>query len=1380
LLVPANAPEAFFLTTKDFIMRHSTLFLLAIFLFTFPSFSAVCESTGDMVLNENLITIESNSISLPLNLTYRSGIRVNQHASWVGLGFDLSLPYIERIPVGSVDEKADTFTCNNNPGFYSDRYYRKLLSNTTNGYSPYPDTGWFTDQQDIYILNADFASGRILFAQPSGAEPMQAYLQNWRPFVVQYYIDATDNINKWMIVTETGTKYIFGQPVKAGITASDDSTGQTWFGTDSTWDSIQVVVTGTGYVKKQVISKDHCVNESYNRRWYLTEIRSTNYDTLTGKGDRITFSYTAPNNAYHVPIWDLNRHAAQNDKAATSIYQYVQGSHKYANFTFSFDNYNLYPIYPYEIVTPTKKIRFVMSDSPTYDKLTQGDKRIDRLEVYMRNDTSYTLASQFRFDYDPIGLAPLHPYSSGGKGLLRLNSIKCVSADTNVTAPVIFFGYGANPTFNPSACYYNHDFFGFYRGTALQRTGGAYTYPIGQSDTGTTTVPGAEAWSVSRVVYGTGRALDYKYEPNIVTKTSTNETCASPTAPLRFGIRVKQETVSGGLSGTNVLTNTYQYGTGYTSHDFALRYGLDSMYALLNRGNYRGLRNLMILNSANAGYEYCIKSTTGTGSVKTYFTNPSSALPVYLSNPVTNLSLTDVYLTDSMSVNSLAQYRGSPWKTELFKQGTSTNPTQSSVTKYAIQYNQQSYITPKVISLPLITCGVGGGSGETAAPQLADNQNQTEFIGFVRQTSTIDRKYGVPIVNEIIAYNETNGLPSKTRATNSDGKRKLTRLTYAIDETVSDTGGGGSSIAYAFPGMKAANILTPISETVEYGKDSGSTNTDVVPTEVFSAQAVTWSAHNGVWLSDSMFAWKATLNSAGFPITPFSPFPVGDPTTHDPSWVFTGGVTAYDTNSRPREAATPYGSYGARVYASTIYGHNGLLPVASVSNANYKEAGAFTCDYDDNVVLLADSANFLDFANGWGKGYAQLTNIQRHYGQKCMFIKDTTGIPKYGIMRSNRISADRDYIFSAWVKLDSGTTLTLAADYYHLKLGLPETWPMLSRDLENTNYINVGDHKTVLAANTSGWTFVTMPVNVRSKVRLAPGRTTYIRSFFYVQNGTAYIDDVRFYPQKSQVNTTYYDTLWQQPIVSVDGSNAPSLRVTYDSFGRQIRSQRYKPTDHNTLIETQRKTYGFMSGLIYPQKGERVQTLSPYLVYWNFSGTRPDTVSLSFAPNGVTFSPIIGAANIPNTNYYNWSVPASTNLNNCKLKVTGSNGAAITSAAFSTFYINTRPEKPSINDSLMSDDSCGNVYKFIVSNPPDPDGDTLNFVVYKSLGAETVEFFTGVLTPGSNYETGMFIYCNSSQCRYNIWVVTNDGQSFSKPSSVNGCALNIMCFLCFS
>jgi len=76
----------------------------------------VTSFTGDFNYNLPLATISGpNGESFPLDLGYSGGIRVNQSASWVGLGWNLNIGEITRQTRGLPDDFNDVNTCSSIP-----------------------------------------------------------------------------------------------------------------------------------------------------------------------------------------------------------------------------------------------------------------------------------------------------------------------------------------------------------------------------------------------------------------------------------------------------------------------------------------------------------------------------------------------------------------------------------------------------------------------------------------------------------------------------------------------------------------------------------------------------------------------------------------------------------------------------------------------------------------------------------------------------------------------------------------------------------------------------------------------------------------------------------------------------------------------------------------------------------------------------------------------------------------------------------------------------------------------------------------------------------------------------------------------------------------
>ncbi|NUM78231.1 hypothetical protein HUU40_28035 [candidate division KSB1 bacterium] len=71
--------------------------------------------TGDLTLEFDLLTIGGrNGFDFPINLSYSAGIRLEQEASWVGLGFNILPPTIVRGVNSKPDDGAEGWLNNSN------------------------------------------------------------------------------------------------------------------------------------------------------------------------------------------------------------------------------------------------------------------------------------------------------------------------------------------------------------------------------------------------------------------------------------------------------------------------------------------------------------------------------------------------------------------------------------------------------------------------------------------------------------------------------------------------------------------------------------------------------------------------------------------------------------------------------------------------------------------------------------------------------------------------------------------------------------------------------------------------------------------------------------------------------------------------------------------------------------------------------------------------------------------------------------------------------------------------------------------------------------------------------------------------------------------
>ena len=1080
----------------------------------------VNESSGNMYLSKRLFTVAGNNVELPINLNYSAGIGVDQRASWVGLGFDISLPYIERIPQGCADEKDGIFECNGSPGygeywFYSQKTYDKLITETTNGYMESPPKGNFTNQQDYYYLSAHFANGRILFGQPAtNSEPLVAYLQNWRPLKIKYKINDDDDIYKWEVIDENGVKYTFGGTqgvlkVRADITKSSDNTSISMSTVDATWE--KTVITKTGCIgpdcspEVKVISADHYVNATFNRRWYLTKIESIT-------GEVINLTYTLPGSP--VKLADFFYNAPASDKAATSLFDFFANGHEFTTFGFGFDNYYIFPVYPVDIISQKGKAHFTFGNTNTPDILTQGNKRIDFVEVYNKHQGSFNLSYKLKMTYDPQGLSPGHPFSSGGKGRLQLIGVERLSSDGSKSLPVISFEYTSNPQVN----FYRHDFFGYYRNQELRRVTNGLQYPVGQSTVGTPAIPGSEAWSVNKVTYGTGAIEEYEYEENVATLSSTNITFVSNRYPkLNPGFRVKTKRVYDGITSVPIITE-YNYGEGYIGHRSSIAGDLSLLYSTLNAGENIEIANIMVLSGTGVQYSYC-KSTTENGSVVSYFLMPGDVLEKYEVTPVENLLLRDVEVPASKGLNNLAHCRGAEYKTEYYRAGTNTNPVTVSKNDYWVKYDMYQYETQETEMNALTTCETGI-SGSSAPVVTADNQKERDYVGFIRLKSVTQTKNNVVSTSEILRYNDVNGLPEITRSSGTMSKLKLKKTDYAFENPKYSSA----------LGPNGAHMLTLPCQTINYEKQSLDNTTQPQPEEIRTAQSTTWSNSLGTsaWVPYKTYLWKADYNLDGTPDVVFADF-IYDDGANNLNWQLVLTNNRYNFAGKLIESINAAGSY-----STSIYSEDNTLPLVSVTNSRYGE-----CLYTDwaekepvtNIAnkIMSTSPDHLHFAP---RSLVLSTNLSNTGGDQYAVTPPTSDNQKLSAL------SGKAYLIQFWAKAE-GMAGSSVKSFIHLQAIPSYNWSSYIY-IDLTSVWKLYEIKVVFPENTS---------DHRYRLVLRPPRN---QGAEYVE-GTIYYDDIRVTPIGGLAITTYYDQKWHSPILSLDANNQPGNLSENDEFGRKIR-----------------------------------------------------------------------------------------------------------------------------------------------------------------------------------------------------------------------------------
>ncbi|MBN1187491.1 MAG: RICIN domain-containing protein [Bacteroidales bacterium] len=353
--------------------------------------------------------------------------------------------------------------------------------------------------------------------------------------------------------------------------------------------------------------------------------------------------------------------------------------------------------------------------------------------------------------------------------------------------------------------------------------------------------------------------------------------------------------------------------------------------------------------------------------------------------------------------------------------------------------------------------------------------------------------------------------------------------------------------------------------------------------------AQTWDWYNSRFVPKSSYAWVVPMGSNGRPVTgyTFQPFNYEN-ISANVNWKLMNTVEQYDVLSTPLEIKNGKGTSNSVVYRNDIH-----LSIGTIANSKYDECAIFTCDYDIN------ESGFFDVQNKW-KHYNNTTfpsgaicavesilpPSRLHFGEKCLHVKNCQAAAKTVAVHSKTAKMT----WSAWVRPLEDKPIRFAAC-------------LVENGVGNHNVFYDYEYNNPKGLKNDGtWQFVKFNIDISKPVSgtLPPTFDGNDGDGIYVWVGNHpgdpvsdfYIEDIRIYPSKSLVTTTYYDSKWQQPVITVDANGNPSQKVEYDDFGRPVRWYKIdKKTANLTLL--QQKKYHLMGDFYVPPNPNKWYKIVP-------------------------------------------------------------------------------------------------------------------------------------------------------------------------------------------
>jgi YD repeat-containing protein len=160
-------------------------------------------STGLAKIEIPLYEIKAGGLTLPVTLSYHaSGIKANENAGWIGLGWTLHAePMVSRSVKGNPDERNQTGLLDNNSANWNDGNYLKML--VDGGRDEQPD--------DFYYRLPDKSGGFIFKKDVTNFSPHSLVLHPYEPVKIDFNRTFP---YKFEITDESGVYYRFGISLK--------------------------------------------------------------------------------------------------------------------------------------------------------------------------------------------------------------------------------------------------------------------------------------------------------------------------------------------------------------------------------------------------------------------------------------------------------------------------------------------------------------------------------------------------------------------------------------------------------------------------------------------------------------------------------------------------------------------------------------------------------------------------------------------------------------------------------------------------------------------------------------------------------------------------------------------------------------------------------------------------------------------------------------------------------------------------------------------------------------------------------------------------------------------------------------------------------------
>lgn len=442
--------------------------------------------TGVPNISIPITVAKSGMLTVPVSINYHaSGIKVDQKASWVGLGWTLNAGgAITRTVRGGLDEAND--------GYINSSFKTEGTITPNNDYAFLEDVMLGSKDSEPDVFNYSFLgySGKFIFNHSTSRTSAVAYTIPHSDLTITPTFSGASIIS-FTILTPDGITAEFDYPEGFSENRSSANNGTTSISGNSTW-----------HLKKLTApnGEDEIVFEY------------TNIGSVTDP--RMSFSETV---SYYDPCGLNNYSTSGSSTIGYSSYTNVKRIQK---ITFN----NGYII-------------FDASSNNRDDDPNNEDRRLDEIEIYQKYSTTDALIKKFVLAYNYFGtIDSSNTIADENEVRLKLTSVTERAANNQEKPPYTFtYQEGTTYTDLPYRLSYDQDYWGYFNGNHNNTTltpkksyttiNGNATFDLGDADRDIDTLY-TRAGVIKKIVYPTKGYTTFEFENNrirITEPSGTNE-----------------------------------------------------------------------------------------------------------------------------------------------------------------------------------------------------------------------------------------------------------------------------------------------------------------------------------------------------------------------------------------------------------------------------------------------------------------------------------------------------------------------------------------------------------------------------------------------------------------------------------------------------------------------------------------------------------------------------------------------------------------------------------------------------------------------------------------------------------------------------------------